>query len=83
MRIDTQVTDGLECVVLAGGLGSRLRDVVNDVPNFALVAGVPARQIGWVGKLGFPLQKTLDVTVFECPQSNSKYKLADGKLSEI
>lgn len=57
--------------------------VVNDVPNFALVAGVPARQIGWVGKLGFPLQKTLDVTVFECPQSNSKYKLADGKLSEI
>lgn len=33
MRIDTQVTDGLECVVLAGGLGSRLRDVVNDVPK--------------------------------------------------
>jgi len=33
MRIDTQVIDGLECVVLAGGLGSRLRDVVNDVPK--------------------------------------------------
>jgi D-glycero-alpha-D-manno-heptose 1-phosphate guanylyltransferase len=33
MRIDTQATDGLECVVLAGGLGSRLRDVVNDVPK--------------------------------------------------
>ena len=33
MRIDAHVTDGLECVVLAGGLGSRLRDVVNDVPK--------------------------------------------------
>lgn len=33
MRINTQVIDGLECVVLAGGLGSRLRDVVNDVPK--------------------------------------------------
>lgn len=57
--------------------------VVDDVPNFALVAGVPARQIGWVGKLGVPLRQTLDSAVFECPKSNSKYKLADGKLSEI
>jgi predicted secreted protein len=26
--------------------------VVNDVPDFALVAGSPARRIGWVGPSG-------------------------------
>ena len=32
--------------------------VVKDVADFALVAGVPARRIGWVGPAGFPLQRT-------------------------
>ncbi|NUR83748.1 MAG: hypothetical protein HOY71_06635, partial [Nonomuraea sp.] len=29
-----------------------------DVPAFALVAGVPARRIGWVGRAGVRLAKT-------------------------
>jgi D-glycero-alpha-D-manno-heptose 1-phosphate guanylyltransferase len=42
MRIDPEVIDGLECVVLAGGLGSRLRDVINDVPKvLAPINGKP------------------------------------------
>jgi UDP-2-acetamido-3-amino-2,3-dideoxy-glucuronate N-acetyltransferase len=30
--------------------------VTKDVADFALVAGVPARRIGWVGRAGHPLQ---------------------------
>lgn len=30
--------------------------VVDDVPAFALMAGVPARRVGWVGQGGWPLQ---------------------------
>jgi hypothetical protein len=26
--------------------------VIHDVPDFALVAGTPARQVGWVGRAG-------------------------------
>lgn len=68
---------GVWAMVAAGSV------VVEDVADFALVAGVPARQIGWVGKLGMPLRQTLDSTVFECPKSGTNYKLVEGKLAEI
>jgi hypothetical protein len=48
-----------------------------------LVAGVPARQIGWVGKLGIPL-KQLSEREFICPNSDQKYSVnIDGELEEI
>jgi acetyltransferase-like isoleucine patch superfamily enzyme len=31
--------------------------VTRDVPDFALVAGVPARFLRWVGHAGVPLQE--------------------------
>ena len=34
--------------------------VTRDVPDFALVAGVPARRIGWVGRAGAPLVADAD-----------------------
>ncbi|SMO45317.1 N-acetyltransferase [Propioniciclava tarda] len=34
--------------------------VVHDVPDYALVAGVPARRIKWVGRSGFPLEQIGD-----------------------
>jgi acetyltransferase-like isoleucine patch superfamily enzyme len=40
------VTIGRWSLVAAGSV------VVHDVPDFALVAGVPARQIGWVDRAG-------------------------------
>ncbi len=46
------VTIGRWATVAAGAV------VVNDVPDFALVAGVPARRIKWVGRSGFPLEQT-------------------------
>lgn len=40
------VTIGAWSMIAAGAV------VIHDVPDFALVAGVPARRVGWVGKSG-------------------------------
>ena len=55
--------------------------VLKNVPNFALVAGVPAKQIGWVGKAGYQLE--IDGDEFRCPQTNVRYKLTNNGLEEI
>jgi UDP-2-acetamido-3-amino-2,3-dideoxy-glucuronate N-acetyltransferase len=47
--------------------------VTNDVPNFALVAGVPARRIRWVGRAGVPLEAIGDDR-FECPVNKAVYR---------
>lgn len=58
--------------------------VTRDVPDFALFAGVPAKQIGWVGRSGFRLTRdSLDSTQFVCPVSGSKFIEDGGVLNEI
>lgn len=52
--------------------------VVADVPDHALVAGVPARQIGWVGRSGARLTPELDG--WRCPASGELYRETDGRL---
>ena len=47
--------------------------VTKDVPNFALVAGVPAKRIRWVGRAGQPLADIGD-NRFRCPVSGATYK---------
>jgi UDP-2-acetamido-3-amino-2,3-dideoxy-glucuronate N-acetyltransferase len=47
--------------------------VTKDVPDFALMVGVPARRVGWVGKQGHPLQ-SLGNGKFECPVDGSIYE---------
>ncbi len=54
--------------------------VTRDVSDFALVAGVPAKQIGWVGKSGFRLIETRDG--FECPSTGEKYVIENDQLRE-
>ncbi|AIY01263.1 putative acetyltransferase [Arthrobacter sp. PAMC 25486] len=51
--------------------------VTKDVPAFALMAGVPARRLGWVGKAGFPLAE--DGGFWVCPETGAKY-IEDGNL---
>ena len=49
--------------------------VTKDVPDFALVAGVPAVKIGWVSKAGARLGSDLI-----CPHDGSKYQEQEGQL---
>jgi serine acetyltransferase len=53
--------------------------VTRDVPDFALVAGTPARRIGWVGRAGVRLEASGD-GMWRCPQTGSLYTERDGVL---
>ena len=56
--------------------------VVNkDVPAHALVVGVPARQIGWVGKAGHRLIENGSDWV--CPATGATYRETDGVLVQV
>jgi UDP-2-acetamido-3-amino-2,3-dideoxy-glucuronate N-acetyltransferase len=55
--------------------------VTKDVPDFALVVGVPARRVGWVGRAGVPLEAKGDGT-FVCPRTGTEYVESDGRLTE-
>ena len=69
------VTVGRWAIVAAGAV------VTRDVPDFALVAGTPARQIGWVGRAGVRLIER-DGS-WGCPHTGERYRLADGVLVEV
>ena len=55
--------------------------VVKDVPDFALVAGVPARRIRWVGKAGLPLEPAGEGQ-WVCPETGARYVENDETLTE-
>jgi UDP-2-acetamido-3-amino-2,3-dideoxy-glucuronate N-acetyltransferase len=53
--------------------------VTHDVPTFALVAGVPARRIGWISRAGDRLGSSL-----VCAIEGTRYReTADGMLEEL
>ena len=61
------VTIGRWALVAAGAV------VVQDVPDFALVAGVPARRIGWVGRAGLPAGEPRPTARWRCPAPAQRY----------
>ncbi|SES37928.1 Hexapeptide repeat of succinyl-transferase [Streptomyces qinglanensis] len=49
--------------------------VTADVPDFGLVAGVPARRIGWVGRAGVRLRPVPERPgEWECPSTGERYR---------
>lgn len=58
--------------------------ITRDAPDFALMAGVPARQIGWMSAYGeridLPLNGKGEAT---CPHTGDRYVLRDGRMSQI
>lgn len=68
------VTIGRWATVAAGAV------VTRDVPAFALVAGVPARQIGWVGKSGRRLVDDASTWLDEI--TRERYEERNGMLTE-
>jgi UDP-2-acetamido-3-amino-2,3-dideoxy-glucuronate N-acetyltransferase len=68
------VTIGRWALVAAGAV------VIADVPDFALVVGVPARRIGWAGRAGSPLESLGDGR-FRCPVTGELYTETDGVLA--
>jgi UDP-2-acetamido-3-amino-2,3-dideoxy-glucuronate N-acetyltransferase len=67
------ITIGESAFVAAGAVVNR------DVPAFALVAGVPARQIGWMSRFGERLDLPLTGEgEAACAQTGERYRLNDG-----
>lgn len=56
--------------------------VTHDVPDYALVAGTPARQIGWVSEYGCRLVFD-EAGMAECPESGQKYQLQNHQVKRI
>lgn len=55
--------------------------VTRDVPDYALMVGVPARRIGWVGRAGVRLEPVPNKTGgWVCPQTGETYTESDGIL---
>lgn len=65
------VTIGRWALVAAGSV------VTRDVPDYALVAGSPARRVKWVGRAGVPLENEGDGR-FRCPRTGERYTERDG-----
>lgn len=72
------VTIGAFAFVAAGAV------ITHDVPDFALMVGVPARQIGWMSAYGERIDLPLvgaDETI--CPHTGVRYILMDGRMSQM
>jgi len=69
------VTIGRWSMVAAGAV------VVSDVPDFALVVGVPARRIGWVGRQGARLVRvSTSNDLWECPVTLLRYRQVSAEI---
>ena len=66
------VTIGRWALIAAGAV------VTKDVPDHALMVGVPARRIGWVGIAGVPLD--FEGGYWICPRTGERYRESGDRL---
>ena len=86
VTIKSGASIGARSVILAGvtignwallGAGTV---VIRDIPDYALVAGNPSRQIGWVGKAG--IQLIPDGKLLVCPKTGERYITNDKGIEK-
>ena len=69
------VTIGCYAFVGAGAV------VLSDVPDFALLVGVPATQVGWMSEYGEQIPLPLEGSgEYTCPHSGKIYRLEKDRL---
>jgi UDP-2-acetamido-3-amino-2,3-dideoxy-glucuronate N-acetyltransferase len=59
---------GRYCFISAGAV------VAKDVPDYALVVGVPSRQVGWISRHGIRLPEPDSEGIMVCSESGYRYK---------
>ena len=69
-------TIGKHAIIGAGAV------VTKNVPDYALIVGVPSKQIGWVSEAGVRL-KFDDKNEAYCKKSKKKYKLENDQVIEL
>jgi UDP-2-acetamido-3-amino-2,3-dideoxy-glucuronate N-acetyltransferase len=67
---------GKHCLIGAGSV------VTKDVPDYALVVGVPGKVIGWVSEAGKRLSFDKDGFA-SCEKSKKKYQIKNGLVTEV
>ena len=67
-------TVGRYAMVAAGSVAA------DDVPDYALAVGVPAKRAAWVGRHGARLEAADRDGVRRCPVSGWRYALAEGAM---
>lgn len=69
---------GENCFIAAGAV------VTKDVRPFALMAGVPARQIGWMSRFGERVELPLEGNgTYKCPHTGDTYSLKGSSLNLV
>ncbi|MEJ5376113.1 MAG: acyltransferase [bacterium] len=62
------ITIGMYAFIAAGSV------VISDVPDYALMMGVPAKQKGWVSRHGHRLVNPDSHGIYLCPESHWRYQ---------
>jgi len=67
---------GAYCFIGAGAV------ITKEVPNYALMVGNPAKQIGWMSEYGHRLNFD-ESGIATCSESKEKYQLSNGVVKKI
>lgn len=59
---------GRYCFIAAGAV------VTKDVPDYALMTGVPAKRVGWMSRHGIPLRSSEADDIMICVESGFRYR---------
>ena len=82
-------TLGANCTVVCGNVVGEYSFVAagavvtRDVPPYALVAGVPAKQIGWICRCADQRLHLDHEETAQCTACGRRYRLEDGRLEEL